>query len=300
MDLRLLRYFAAVAETEHMGRAAARLHISQSPLSRQIRALEADLGLTLFVRERQRIRITAAGRWLLEEARLLLEHAERVEREARDRAAGRAGGLSIGFVRGVMWNGVLPAALRRFRRGHPEAGIALHNMSSPAQIAALGSGQIDVGFVHLPGEQEGLRVQCVSAEPLVLALPQGHALARKRNVAMGDLAGEGWLALSREAAPATYERLLGMCAEAGFTARPRWEANSPATLLNLVESGLGAAILPASARRAAPRAVVFREMPWFPYRARTFMVRRSEASSRLIEMFAAGVPEAQGAQPVSD
>src|ERR1700733_15338260 len=115
LELRLLRYFVAVAEVEHVGRAAEALHISQSPLSRQLRQLEEQLGLRLFDRERQRLRLTHAGRWLLRESRRLLEHAERLQKEAAQVARGAWGSLRIGFVKSAMWTGVLPHALRAFR-----------------------------------------------------------------------------------------------------------------------------------------------------------------------------------------
>src|SRR5271165_174270 len=126
IELRLLRYLVAVAETEHVGRAAERLHISQSPLSRQIRQLEDQLGLVLFDRERRRYRITETGRWFLEEARDLLSHADRLAREADRYSRGEIGRISIGFVKSAMWSSVLPWALRRFQAVRTGVNIELH------------------------------------------------------------------------------------------------------------------------------------------------------------------------------
>jgi DNA-binding transcriptional LysR family regulator len=137
VELRLLRYFVAVAEAEHVGRAAERLHISQSPLSRQIRQLEDQLGLVLFDRERRRVRMTKAGRWFLEQARDLLSHADRLARDADRYGKGEIGRVSIGFVQSAMWSSVLPAALRRFQVVRPGVSIELHNMSSTSQIDAM-------------------------------------------------------------------------------------------------------------------------------------------------------------------
>ena len=130
LDLRLLEYFVAVAELEHVGKAAERLHISQSPLSRQIRQLEKELQLELFVRERQRIRLTESGRWLLDQAQGLLAHVDKVCDEAQQRSRGRLGTLSIGFTSAAMWSGVLPKVLRRFQSEFPNATVDLQNMRS--------------------------------------------------------------------------------------------------------------------------------------------------------------------------
>src|ERR1700759_3417697 len=136
LELRLLRYFIAVAETEHAGRAAARLHISQSPLSRQIRQLEELLGVALFARERQRIRLTDAGRWLLDPARALIARSEALVRAAKEVGSGELGLIAIGFVGAALTVGVLPAALRQLRAERPRVEIALRQLSSTAQRAA--------------------------------------------------------------------------------------------------------------------------------------------------------------------
>src|SRR5260370_27040930 len=150
IELRLLRYFVAVAEPEDVGRAADRMNTSQSSLSRQIRQLEDLLGLVLFERERRRIRTTRTGRWFLGEARDLLSHADRLARDADRYGRGEIGRVSIGFVQSVMWSSVLPAALRRFPVVRPGVSIELHNMSSTWQIDAMRRRELDVGFVNLP------------------------------------------------------------------------------------------------------------------------------------------------------
>jgi DNA-binding transcriptional LysR family regulator len=196
MELQQLRYFVAVAETEHVARAAERLHISQSPLSRQIRQLEAHLGLQLFERIKQRVRLTPAGREFLEQARDLLTRAERVEERARQVGKGEACSVSIGYCEGIIHNGRLPAALRHFRSTHPRVTLKLAAMRSGEQIEALERALIDIAFVYnLPGPSESLASRLLTSEPFVLALADDHPLAAKRTIAPSDLDGMPWIAL---------------------------------------------------------------------------------------------------------
>ncbi len=185
MNLALLRSFCAVADTEHVGRAAAALHVSASPLSRQIRALEDELGLALFVRERQRIRLTDTGRWFLGEARHLLEHAGRVERDVRDRASGRAGSVTVGFVSAALWSDALPNALGVFGRAHPRVRVALKSAPSREQAEAVRAGHLDLGFVHGVKDDRMLVVREIRSEPLCLVIPAAHPLAAKRGFIRG-------------------------------------------------------------------------------------------------------------------
>ncbi|HEY2511709.1 MAG TPA: LysR family transcriptional regulator, partial [Polyangiaceae bacterium] len=163
LDLRTLRFFVTVAEEEHVGRAAARLHISQSPLSRQIRKLEDDLGLSLFLHEKQRLRLTQQGRWLLGEARALLAHAARLEHEALHLAQGRSH-VVVGFVRTAIWSGILTAALRELRASRPDVHVELRPLHSSVQVAALARGEIGVGLVHSFSSTPGLVATCVLDE----------------------------------------------------------------------------------------------------------------------------------------
>jgi len=288
LDLHLLRSFIAVAETEHVGRAAEKLHVSQSPLSRQIQRLEAELGMRLFDRIRRRIRLTAEGRWLLAESRRLLDDAERVEREAGRVARGEVGSVTVGFVRGAMWSRVLPAALRRFRAVHPDVRVALRAMTSTAQVAALRSGAIDVGVVYTAPRGAGVTVTPLAADRFVLALPRGHRLARATAVRPRDLDGQPWVALARSIHPRLSELVLGACAEAGFTPDVRYEANEPVTLLALVDAALGLALVQESARRAAPAGVKLRVLPWLDLSLTMhLLVRSSPLAARLADQILA-------------
>ncbi len=286
LELRLLRSFVAVAETEHVGRAAERLHISQSPLSRQVRQLEAQLGLVLFRREKQRIRLTDAGRWLRVEARALLDRASGLEREAGRRAQGETGTLAVGFVRTAMWSRLLPSALRRFRRAHPDVRVDLRVLASEGQFEELRRGDLDLGLVHTLPRDADLSAVELTVEPFLLALPRGHSLARRRRLAAGDLDGQAGVVLSRAVHALGYDRLVAAAGRAGFVLEVRAEGSDHATVLGLVESGAGIALVPASARRAG-RGVVFRELPWFPLTTRLLLVRRSGPQPPLAAALAA-------------
>ena len=263
IELRLLRYFVAVAETEHVGRASKLLHVSQSPLSRQIRQLEEATRLALFERERQRLRITTDGRWLLGRARALLAQAETLERDALRLARGEVGTLRIGFVKTAMWTALLPRALRRFRAKHGSVVVELRSARTLVQLAALRAGELDVGFVHDAPPDDGVACHVATEEPLCLALPAGHALAERRRVTPADLDGMDWIALETGLRERTRnEALLAACERRGFTPTVRFSARDQDTIIGLVAAGMGAAFLPESAGASRRAGVVLRALPW--------------------------------------
>lgn len=279
-ELRQLECFVAVAEREHVAQAAAVLGISQSPLSRQIRGLEARLGIALFERSRQRLRLTAEGRAFLAEARALLDHAAETARRARGLAAGETGSLAIAYVEGAMHAGVLPAALRAFAACSPGVRLDLERLRSGEQLAALARGSVDVGLLYTPEGPvpDGLVCTLVADEPFVLALPDDHALARRRRApSAAELDGEPFVALPRRSHPEARERLLRACAEAGMRPDVRYEAAEPGTVLALVASGLGVAFVQSALARAPREGVAFREVAWLADRVRISVARREQA-----------------------
>jgi DNA-binding transcriptional LysR family regulator len=286
LDLRLVRSFVAVAETEHVGRAAEQLHISQSPLSRQIQQLEEQLGLRLFDRERRRVRLTDAGRWLLGEARDLLGRAARVEADAGRLLRGEGGVLSIGFVKAAMWNQVLPAALRAFKRSRPAVQVELRALRSDVQFEAIARGALDVGLTHRVPDAR-LSSTRLFDEPVVLAVPAGHRLLALPSIRPRDLRGETWIGVSRTAHPTMHAWLVAACRRAGFAPETQYETNDRATVLGLVEGGLGVALLPASARRVATPGVRLRALPWLSLSLATHIVHApapSAAAQRFVEV----------------
>jgi DNA-binding transcriptional LysR family regulator len=285
MDLRLLRYFVAVAEVEHIGRAAERLHISQSPLSRQIRQLEEILKLRLFDREHQRVRLTEAGRWFHKEASELLARAERLQGDANRVARGEIGTFSVGFVKGALWSDVLPDALRRLRAVHPELNVALHNMPSAAQIEALRRRELDVCFLHRPPQDSSLASTCILEEPLLLALPMSHPLARRKTLGPKELDGCPWILPPKAQFGELQERLLAACRRAGFAPAIKYEAIDPTTTLALVGAGLGLAFVEASLQRFPHKGVTFRKLGWFPVSIGIHLVRNRSGLGPVTEEF---------------
>jgi DNA-binding transcriptional LysR family regulator len=260
-ELWQLRYFMAVADRLHFGRAAEALHISQPPLSRAIRALEARLGVALFARSRRRVELTAEGGRLLEEARRLVGQLERAVLEVRGMASGEQGRLRIGFV-SLADYGVLPGLLKRFKAARPGVALALREMLSPEQAAALGAGELDFGLLLPPVAGEaGLEHLVVQRERFVAALPSRHRLARVAGrLAVIDLAGEPFVMVPREIAPGLYDIVRGLAARAGIPLNVTQEAIQMQTVVSLVSSGLGVAIVPASVANLGRRGVAYREL----------------------------------------
>jgi DNA-binding transcriptional LysR family regulator len=256
-----LRYFVALAEKLHFGRAAEALHISQPPLSRAIRALEERLGVPLFLRTRRRVQLTPEGLRLLDEARRIQGQLERVCAELRGIAAGERGRLRVGFV-SLADYGVLPGLLRDFKAARPGVALALREMLSPDQAAALAAGELDFGLL-LPPVQEAAALEhvVVQRERFVAALPGRHRLARKTGkLAVRELEGEPLVMVPREIAPGLYDIVAGLVQRAGLSLDVAQEAIQMQTVVSLVSSGLGAAIVPASVANLGRRGVAYREI----------------------------------------
>lgn len=246
MELRHLRYFIAVAEESHFGRAAARLNIAQPPLSRQIRDLERELGTPLFERTARGAELTAAGRAFLPEARLVLAQAERAQRTAQRAARGETGRLRIGFVDAATHSGILPDVLGFFRMHLPSIGLSLFELDPLQQAEAFRDGRIDVGVLQgpPPDAERWLHVQRVFSDPMLAALPEAHPLASRARLSLADLSAEQLVLCSRFVEPALYDDLISSCRGAGFSPRIVQEASSWHTIVGLVGAGVGAAFVP--------------------------------------------------------
>ena len=257
-DLRQLRQFVAVAEHLHFGRAADALHISQPPLSRSIQDLEAKLGARLFERSRRKVELTAAGAWYLEEARQVLARIERASRAVAELAAGGAGALRIGFVTIADYS-VLPGLLTTFKAANPGVSMSLRELVTETQLDALGTDDLDLGFVLPPLPSREVESIAVNREALVVALPEHHALARERGaLGVRALADEPFVMVPANLARGLSDVVLGLCARAGFAPRVAQEAVQMQTVVSLVSSGLGVAIVPASLLNLRRSGVVYR------------------------------------------
>lgn len=258
-ELRQLRHFVAVAEHLHFGRAAQVLHISQPPLSRSIQDLERRLGATLLARTRRKVELTPEGGRFLAEAKRLLAQLERAMLEVGSMAAGAGGRLRLGFV-SLADFGVLPGLLKAYKAARPGVALALREMLSPEQATALEAGELDFGLLLPPvaGDLEHLVVQ---RERFVAALPARHRLARGAGrLAVRELAAEAFVMAPRDIAPGLHDIVALLAARAGFSPRVAQEAIQMQTVVSLVSSGLGVALVPASVANLGRRGVVYREI----------------------------------------
>ena len=246
MELRHLRYFVAVAEELHFGRAALRLRMAQPPLSQQIQALEEELGARLFDRNRRKVELTAAGEALLPEARDILARAGDLGRLARAAAGGEAGRLDIAFTGSVPFTEIMPRILRAFRHRFPDVRVSLREMSTGSQIEAMAEGRLDIGFARPSASNlpPGVSSRLILREPLVLALPSDHPLAGRAAVTMAEVAGQGLVMNPRHIGTGLYDKISQLCAAAGFAPRIAVEAHQMSTMIRLVGAGLGLAIVP--------------------------------------------------------
>jgi DNA-binding transcriptional LysR family regulator len=262
LDLQQLKYFVAVAQSESIARAAEQLHISQSPLSRQVIALEARLGLALFARSGKRLKLNAVGQRYLLECKALLSQAAQLEVRAHEEAAGHAGVLAVGYVESAVHAGALPQALLALKQRRPDVRVQLHVMRTMAQFDALRQGEIDIGFTHrAPVSAAALMSQRVVQEPFLLAVPAGHPLAKAKSMTARALHAEPFVFVSQAASPEGHAALLAACGRAGFEPDIRHEVTEPSIALGLIAAGLGLAIVQASLKRAARPGVRFMPLP---------------------------------------
>jgi DNA-binding transcriptional LysR family regulator len=260
VELRHLRYFVAVAEERHFGRAAERLHIAQPPLSQQIRALEADLGVQLLVRTTRRVELTPAGRLLLDRARTILAGVETATSDVSRAATGELGRISLGFTGSATYE-LLPTLARVLREDMPDVTLELHGeMLTPRQEVELRDGGIDLGFLRPPVRDPDLVVHVIRREPLVAALPDSHRLAGRDEVPLAELSGEPFVTYPSHYRSVVHDAVLATCRTAGFTPRVAQEVGETSTLVAFVAAGLGVALVPASVRHLQITNAVYRPL----------------------------------------
>jgi DNA-binding transcriptional LysR family regulator len=282
MELRHLRYFVAVAEERHFGRAAARLRMAQPPLSRQIQALEAELGLVLFERNRRQVELTPAGTTLLDHARGIFEAVDLAVHEAKRASLGESGRIVVAYPSTFAYSG-LPELVRAFRAKFAAVELVLRELSPQDQLDAIRDHRVDVGFVRAPVDEPGLTTELVRSEPLVAALPSGHPLAGRRSLALALLAKEPFVLFPRARGPAYFDHLVGLCRQAGFTPRIVQEAPQ-LDIVSLVAAGLGVSILPSSIRRFRRAGIVLRPIVGGP-RTELLVVWSAQNRSAVLREF---------------
>ena len=299
MELRHLRYFVAVGEEQHYGRAAQRLRVAQPALSRQIQDLEGEIGFQLFDRLPRGVRLNDAGKTFLADARLILQQVSEAALRAGRVARGLAGTLRVGFTESTSWHGVVPDSFRRFRQAQPEAELQLSPLLSLDQIQAIRAGRLDAGFVFNMSKSDlELDQVLVASQRLVLGVPKGHALTRLESLRLRDLTDTDFVWFPRRQSPAYYDRLMQACSRGGLkTPRIVQEAADQATLLALVACRLGVAFVSDATRWRRPKDVVLRPVVDLHLPIAFSLVWRKDNASPLLARFVADVrqlPEVRG------
>ncbi len=244
VELRHLRYFRAVAEELHFGRAAERLHIAQPPLSQQVLQLERELGVTLLIRSTRKVELTPAGTAYLKRAVAILGAVDDAAQHAQRVAEGLEGQLAIGCVGSATYS-LLPRLVRALRESLPGVDVSVRGeMLAPAQLSALLAGEIDLALLRPPVEDYGLHVEALRRDRLLVALPEEHPLAARGELQITDLRAQEFIAHAGNGRSVMSALLSALCTQSGFAPRIRHEVEETSTLVTLVAAGLGVAVVP--------------------------------------------------------
>lgn len=284
MELRSLRYFVAVAQEQSFIRAAELLHISQPPLSRQIRMLEEELGVELFDRTTRRVRITEAGAAFYEQARRILEQVDYSVKVAQKSTRGEMGTIRFGYLPYADLT-ILPKLLPRMATAYPDINFELRTLPGAEQLEALRNATIDVAFVHLPVGGDEFIVERVLRHPYVLAVPEGHSLAKRSSVPLSALANERYVFFSRRTDPNLYDTIIGFCRAAGVVLNIVYETDHMQTTLGLIAAGLGVALLPSAITTISRPGIAYvRLKPASAWYEMHFVTRRGARSAAIENM----------------
>lgn len=248
IDIRQMRYFVTLAETLHFGRAAERLHLTQPPLSRQIAALEKDLGVKLLDRTSRHATLTRAGQGFLDDSRAVLAAFDQACSNARRADRGEIGELSIGFMMHAAYT-VLPSLARQYLAAYPEVDVKLREVVPNALVEDVLAARFDAGIMFSPGPVRGLETRPIFHEKLCLAVHKDHPLAARKTASAHDLEGQPLIVTSADAATTTRKAVEDYCRDGGYAPTVRLEAQLQNTIVNLVAENLGVALVPDSMRK---------------------------------------------------
>ncbi len=284
MELKHLTSFVAVAERLSFVRAAGDLHLSQPALTAQIKHLEEELGVQLFIRNRRTVRLTEAGTLFLIEAKATLSRAalavERVQKAAR----GEIGRLTIGFVSSAAL-AVVPSIVIAFRKKNPGVTLDLINLRTASQVKGLLDKSIDIGFLRLPLSHEDLEITVIHRERFVVVLPRGHRLAREKRMRIAQLRDEPFVAYGRQWAPGFFDSVVQLCTREGFSPNIIQETGEMYTAIALVAAGAGIAILPRSVVLAQSAKVIMKPLPQSSGISEIAIATRAKDQSPLVRSF---------------
>jgi len=281
-----MRYFVAVAEELHFGRAAQRLGMSQPPLSQQIKVLEKSMGVALFVRSKHSVRLTRSGEAVLAEAYRLLEQAERVRSVAARAEEGITALVNVGCLSSAFF-AVLPAIVADLRARHPQIDLALVDVETSSGVESLLQGKLDVAMVRPEKVPAPLRMQALMPDRLMAAVPESHPLAARKQVKLKNLAGEPLVAFARRNLPRRYDDIIAACLKEGFSPNIAYHCASIQSEIGCVACGMGIALVPSLVRHWQIPGVVYRDLvPAIPLTDLALVWNgntRSEAVQRFIE-----------------
>lgn len=303
MDFRQLRYFVAVAEEKSFSAAARRLHVSQPPLSMQIKALEEELGARLFERTSRQVKLTEAGMLFLEEARHALSHLDRAGEVVRQASLGEAGEIRVAFTASVPMFEAFPGIVQRFRERFPAARADLLHMSTGQQLQALAEKTIDVGFLRpsiLFSPPPDITTRELWTDRLVVVLPDQHPLSRQQKpIAMAALASEAFILFPRGLGCGLFEHVSVLASRAGFAPRIRQEAREGSTIIGLVAAGMGVSILPQTYAKTGIPGVAYQPLDTPDATSRVIVAYRTDNTSSLLKRFLESAHGSQRARQTS-
>jgi DNA-binding transcriptional LysR family regulator len=256
MEIHHLRYFVAVAEAGGFARAAARLHVAQPALSRQVRDLEEELNVPLFDRTTRGVQLTYPGELFLEDVRRMLADLQRSQIRARDAHNGKIGSFTLGLLEAFSWHKAITHSIHTFRKQNPDVSLNVVIMSSPEQIAALHERRISAGFlITRPPADKLLEGVKVLTDHLMVAVPQRSRFARKPPEQLSELAGEDFFWFPRSVNPVYYDEVVCMCRKNGFLPRLMQGGTTSTANLSLVAAGLGCTFVASEVRWHKPKNV---------------------------------------------
>jgi DNA-binding transcriptional LysR family regulator len=291
MELRHLRYFLAIGDEQHYGRAARSLRVAQPALSRQIQDLEEELGFKLFERLPRGVKLSTAGKLFLEDARRILHEVSEATARAGRVARGLSGTLRVGFAENASWHGVVPDSFRRFREQQPDAELQLQPAASLAQLEAIRSGRLDAGFVNfMPKNDAELDQLPVAITHIELAVPNRHPLTKLKRLRLQDLTDTPFIWFARRDSPVFYDRLMHACRRGGLKSPSVvQEGLNEATILSLVSTGLGVGWVLGTARWRCPKSVVLLQVTDLKLPLPLVLAWRKDNTSPLLAKFVANV-----------
>lgn len=296
MDVRQLGYVIAVAEELSFTRAAARLRIAQPPLSKQIRSVEQELGVSLFSRTKRVVRLTEAGKVFVFRARRVLQELQELKDATQRAGRGDAGRIVIGFVGSVAFH-FFPRVLREYRAAVPDVDIELLELRNGPLMDALRNGRVDVAFMRPFFKDENIAMHPILEERLVAALPAAHRLAGRQRISVRELAAEPFVTPTRRPAPSGYAFIMGICERAGFQPKVVQEATDIQSVVGLVAAGMGVSIIPDSIKRLRIEGVKYCDLPDVKESGQIVVAWRRDDRSEVLKRFLALILAPRGDRP---